>query len=341
MNDPLLSCILCAYNAEKTLARTLGSLLCRADLNQFEVILINDGSTDDTSLVVNSFKSLLPNLRVFSQENHGLGYSRNRGIKQARGKYVTFCDADDIFIIENQLETARSCSNQEMEIGCASGFSMIENTHIEKFWDHHVIETMANDGSNTKLQYLKFLLQPSVCTKIFKRSFLIENKIQFTEKNIFEDVEFTYHAFLLTNKILIKNTPVFIYDVYGKGSITTTQNFRNFELFENMLTVIRHANLHQLSGPAQLALASSLMRISLWCYDNTATQYQKEFLELIIQTMFCFERLEKSNDDFYLLKENIDQWDRRAINAVSKLWKDPSNTTDAIDFIQAMRHIEK
>ncbi|WP_300034547.1 glycosyltransferase family 2 protein [uncultured Roseobacter sp.] len=93
---PKASVIVPAFNSETTLAETLLSLLAQS-FQDFEILVVNDGSADSTLEVANAFRTD-PRIRVLSQANRGLAGARNTGIDQARGEYVGFCDADDVWM---------------------------------------------------------------------------------------------------------------------------------------------------------------------------------------------------------------------------------------------------
>lgn len=93
-NAPLLSVIVPVYNAEKYLARCLDSILCQTYTN-LEVICINDGSTDNSEIILKEYEKKDCRLQCYSQGNVGVGKTRNHGLSVFRGKYVTFVDSDD------------------------------------------------------------------------------------------------------------------------------------------------------------------------------------------------------------------------------------------------------
>jgi hypothetical protein len=99
--SPEISVIIPTYNSSQTIAETLNSVLSQTFEN-FEVIIINDGSTDDLNLVLESFQDV--RLKIFHYQNGGLAIARNRGIKQAKGEYLAFLDADD-FWDKDKLKT--------------------------------------------------------------------------------------------------------------------------------------------------------------------------------------------------------------------------------------------
>ena len=98
-----LSIIIPVYNTEEYLPRCLNSCL-EQDLpaNEYEIIAINDGSSDNSLQILNAYALKYPNIRVINQENRGLGATRNRGLNLAIGEYIWFVDSDD-WVLENCL----------------------------------------------------------------------------------------------------------------------------------------------------------------------------------------------------------------------------------------------
>ncbi len=106
MDVPLISIIIPVYNAEKTIGRAIDSILSQTSLD-FELLLINDGSSDNSLQVMNSYGSDDSRIRVFDITNSGVSHARNLGMKHAKGKYMTFLDADDYYV-EKALENILS-----------------------------------------------------------------------------------------------------------------------------------------------------------------------------------------------------------------------------------------
>ncbi|PSB33840.1 glycosyltransferase [Chlorogloea sp. CCALA 695] len=103
-STPIISVVIPVYNGAKTIKETIESVL-QQTYQSFEIIAINDGSTDDTLAVINSIQD--PKIKVFSYANAGLSASRNRGFARACGEFIAFLDADDLWTndkLESQLE---------------------------------------------------------------------------------------------------------------------------------------------------------------------------------------------------------------------------------------------
>lgn len=94
MTNPLVSVIVPVYNARNSVARCLESI-CSQTYQELEIIVLNDGSTDDSLTICNQFCAKDPRVTVVDKENEGLSITRNVGMRLAQGKYLQFVDSDD------------------------------------------------------------------------------------------------------------------------------------------------------------------------------------------------------------------------------------------------------
>ena len=94
MKDYLISLIIPCFNAAKTLPRTLNSVR-EQDYKNLEIIIVNDGSKDNTLEVATKYATIDPRIRLITQENSGVSVARNNGLRNATGEYIMFLDADD------------------------------------------------------------------------------------------------------------------------------------------------------------------------------------------------------------------------------------------------------
>jgi len=110
MSSPLVTVTICCYNGERYLERTLVSVLAQDYLN-FEIVIVDDGSTDGTAKIVERFASQYDCIRAFFRSNHGLPASRNYSFAQAQGEWIAIIDQDDLWYptrLSRQLGLARS-----------------------------------------------------------------------------------------------------------------------------------------------------------------------------------------------------------------------------------------
>jgi glycosyltransferase involved in cell wall biosynthesis len=312
MPAPLISFIVAAYNAQSTLQRTLGSLATDADPSRYEVLVIDDGSTDGTARIAEGFCAINTNFRFFSQPNRGLGAVRNRGIELADGDFVTFCDSDDIFLPANTLRLAERTRAQAALVGVGLGFSLIENRAIEQFWDNEIVRVLKHLGPDPQRSHLKFLVQPSACPKVFDRRYVREAGLRFTEGRLFEDVEFTTGALLSTDRLCFDDLVLFIYDVRRKGSITTDTSARRFEILDNIEPLLARAAGCRLTTAQSLCFTTVLLRTALWCLDNLPRHLRAQFAARLVDTFQRYEFRADESDRRWLEPCILDRWDRRA-----------------------------
>lgn len=177
---PSISVIVPIYNASKWLDRCICSILAQT-FTDFELILVDDGSTDDSGNICDKFAETDPRIRVIHKQNGGVSSARNTGIDTARGNYVTFCDADDT-VDAHWLETFM------LNIGdadvCVQNIRTISN-------DGTIAYLCVNNSIGNKLRdfliVIKDVLGYQFC-KMYKKELLTLNHIRFnTEVHIQED----------------------------------------------------------------------------------------------------------------------------------------------------------
>ena len=127
----MLSIIIPVYNAEKYLKECINSVL-RQKLEDYEVILVDDGSTDSSLKICRSYESKNSRVKVLHQTNQGVSSARNSGIKQANGDWLTFIDSDDVIDDTFFLQFNKSPKSCDLIVGQYKGFTNNGNYIIEK-----------------------------------------------------------------------------------------------------------------------------------------------------------------------------------------------------------------
>ncbi len=139
-HSPKISVIIPTYNSSETIGETLNSVFNQT-FEDFEVILINDGSTDDLNLVLQDFQDT--RLKVSNHQNGGLAIARNRGIKQAKGEYLAFLDADDLWHkdkLKTHFEALEVAKKSNPKVAVAYSWSyFLDNETQQCFEDNAVI----------------------------------------------------------------------------------------------------------------------------------------------------------------------------------------------------------
>lgn len=216
MKENMISVIIPVYNAEKTISRTLDSFL-NQNYDQYEIICINDGSTDNTVEIINKYIIKHKNISLISKNNEGPSSARNLGLKKSKGQYVMFADADDT-VSNDCLKVMSNYMNKYDVI--ISGFSRIINGKKIDYIPE----------SNKKLSLEDFLVQNymfwSPCFKLINKSCI---KFEFDESLIIsEDLKFWVNnaKFFKNYKYLKIST----YNYFMNDSSSTTS--KNYDLKE-------------------------------------------------------------------------------------------------------------
>lgn len=203
-----ISIIMPLYNAEKYLGETLQSIL-RQTYKEFELICINDASTDTTLEIVRRFQTADSRIRVLENREHsGAAVSRNRGIREARGKYITFLDGDDIFDEEMLKMAYKGAEKHDVDIMMYEYMHMPSNCIYEKKYisrSDKFVERYCSVPFSTleqdPIEYKSWTSSP--CNKLYKKSFILANHLEFQTLPSFNDVYFVEMALLLARKIIM------------------------------------------------------------------------------------------------------------------------------------------
>ncbi|HEY9809668.1 MAG TPA: glycosyltransferase [Halomicronema sp.] len=128
---PQVSVIIPSYNCERYIVEAIESVLNQT-YTEYEIIVIDDGSTDNTRLVLEPY---IEKIHYIYQENQGVSAARNRGIKEAKGEFIAFLDADDFFILPTKLEEQVACFHKQPEVGIVQSGWCFVNEWREKIFD--------------------------------------------------------------------------------------------------------------------------------------------------------------------------------------------------------------
>ena len=177
-----LTIILTVYNKAPYLKRVFDALLTQEDTRdgEFEVLAVNDGSTDDSAAILEEYTKKDARVRVMTQENQGLSMARNNGTEKARGEYVWHVDADDSVSPD---AVRKICDAMVTKPDIIAIYARTEG--IDKV--RNQIPPSAKDGKDIILSH-KF--QPNAAFNILRRSFVEENGLSFFPGIYHEDSEF-------------------------------------------------------------------------------------------------------------------------------------------------------
>ena len=301
-----VSVIVPVYNVENYLERCLESILAQS-FTDFELILVDDGSTDGSGSICDEFAKIDQRISVLHQINQGVSVARNRGIAESRGKWISFIDSDD-YILPDYLQvlylgTLKSDTDMVMT-GIKHIFENDSQREVVREWPEIVVRK-----DNLDVLYEKSILQyqKGPVIKLFKNEIIKENGLCFNERlSRGEDALFVYQ-YLLHAKI-VSVVPGANYVYYKRGGSLMSQQLASFEselyAYECMKPII----------------------LQLLCQAEINHPYPRSFL------VYWFERVVNS---LYLGEKKYGFKDRlkflRSLNyEYYRAWKLPVSTNEMI-----------
>ena len=184
--DYMISVIIPVYNNENTLPETLDCLLGQSVYNRCQIIIINDGSTDNSGIIAEDFKQKYNNVKYIFQENKGVSAARNIGIEKAEGKYILFLDADDLISRKDALEVL--FNKMENENADAGVFRL---KSFGYYGNHHSAAADKLASQKSISRYDKNILwNYPVSNKIYRASIIRDNNHRFPDTTYTEDGAF-------------------------------------------------------------------------------------------------------------------------------------------------------
>ena len=276
MENPKISVIVPVYNADKYLHRCVDSILAQT-FTDFEVLLVNDGSTDNSGDICDEYAELDSRVRVFHKENGGVSSARNLGLDNAIGEYVMFIDSDDFQEPKcvEMLLTESLKNNSHMSFG---DFYIVNHTKKK------IVRQLAKSKDLFIKGLLSGYIHGSVCNKLFSMEIIRKCNIRFLEDLImWEDLYFVLVYTLRCDTIAYVNAP--IYNYYRDNKQAITRQGGSLRTIKNKLYVAEKIS-HRLKqkkfafaivalkvrSKESLILNENTLNISLW--KNTFTDIQ-------------------------------------------------------------------
>lgn len=227
------------YNVEEYIEECLECLLNQSIIKDLEVIMIDDGSTDDSRYIIEKYALDYENFYTYHKKNEGTGIARNYGIELAKGDYIAFLDPDD-YINEDYYEKLYALAKRDsydFVMGTALRFDRY------KIWEEILyFNTFNNVEGNIYSTNIKKMHQlvwdTCVWNKLIKRSFIDKYKIRFPNENIaYQDLVFSIKLHCFSKFIAISKEIIYFWR-YRKSNTSRTQQIKNIKNFNNRIFVI-------------------------------------------------------------------------------------------------------
>ncbi len=235
----MISIIVPMFNAEKTIERCLNSITFQECNIKVEIIVVNDGSTDNSKTIVENYIISKSNIKLFllNKNNGGASSARNEGLNFVKGDHILFLDSDDTFTTDSINYFMQIISSNDFDIACF-GY---------EFFDHNNKSLLSFKYNNidTKINYINDFLKNGtvknvIWNKIYKKNFLIDNNIKFHsnfEPN--EDSLFVFEILLKTKNIIFLDK--IAYNHISDNINSYTNKFQKFQ-YINAIGLLSYYN---------------------------------------------------------------------------------------------------
>lgn len=322
-NEIPFSVIIPVYNVESYLAQCLDSIFAQT-VDLFEVICVDDGSTDNSHKILKEYEKKYDNITIISQKNDGVSTARNRGLKEAKGQYILFIDSDD-FIEPDLLET----TYQKMQFDKLDWLlfalrhynDKTQNYVYEKYYS--LPEKFAPYTIFEGAEKIDAVIElPCECSnKVFRHSIITQNKIAFDEKiDVGEDQFFNINFLLFARKFGVLKKFFYNYRYPRKDSLCYEKQLRyNTRISLNFIDKLGNLILKQEDKTIQQALAVKYLRYTERTFSLPIKDIKKIYNELqkVLKNNKSILHLYKTTDTKtcetarYIIKHNFKQYKRK------------------------------
>lgn len=229
-NNLLISIVLPVYNCFNTIERALKSVLAQTHGN-WELIIINDGSTDKSQNVIDRYVRQDSRIKTFFQNNKGVSAARNRGILETKGAFIAFLDADDWLSSDYLAELVEPISDNKVDLVCAGYYEVNKKfptgLGVHDFPANHLDQTI---NCQTYQKNLFNGVSGVLWAKLFKREIVVKNKIYLDpEVKLYEDLLFVLQYSLFIQNVFIVSAPGYFYNRLNENSVSSKLKISQYE----------------------------------------------------------------------------------------------------------------
>ena len=240
-----ISVIIPVYNSEDFLEECLDSLI-QQTLKEIEIICVDDGSIDSSLEILKSYQKKDERIKVIEQKNESAGVARNRGLKDAKGDYVVFLDSDDFFKSDFLEKVYDQFQKTDADIILYGGKRF--NTNTREFLDTpHYFRRDYLPGKevfsrNDIPEKIFTITTPAPWTKSYKRSFIVDNELQFQNLKNSNDAFFVLMSLALANKISYIDEDFIYYRIGQKNNLQSLKTKKPLNFFKAYMAVYNALN---------------------------------------------------------------------------------------------------
>ncbi|MGP4966587.1 bifunctional glycosyltransferase/CDP-glycerol:glycerophosphate glycerophosphotransferase [Glutamicibacter ardleyensis] len=309
---PLVSIVIPVYNVQRYIGTTIDSILAQ-EHEEFELILVDDGSDDESPEICDHYASLDPRIRVIHKKNEGVSIARNTGIAQAKGEYLAFVDGDD----ELYPYSLSLMVQQAMATGADVVSGNVRRTKGTRSWQswHHK-KSHTTDRSKASLAVVPELLYDTVIwNKLYRLDFWRNNNFSFPHGVIFEDMFLAFQAYEKANHVDIISEPIYQWRVREEESSATQQKGNVKNVVDRELALSHLWTALKAKGNKELidVFLLKLVEGDLWFNVSGISEETPEFNEALCRLVRTYWKRVPSS-----IRAEINVERRTIFNALSR-----------------------
>lgn len=335
--NPKVSIIIPVYNIEKYIRETLESVVSQS-FSDFEVICVDNNSTDKTYVILKDYEKKDKRFRIFhNKENIKQGLARNFGVEQANGKYIFFLDGDDLLEKDAIKKLYNKISQDDTDITICQWSLLDDKTKkINTKHDYALLKQIPKELEKKTFSWRDIkdsvFWQTSVpWDKIYKKDFLLNKNVKFPGGTFFEDNVFAYDALFKAEKISILKEQLVLYRVNRKGAVTNTKDRTFFDYLKIFNMIGENLKKINLYNEMKYKYFDYKVITLYWWYQKIKLPYKKEF----------FEQIKKDFENIDIKQEEKEFIRNRTCFLLSRFKKFPFFLYYPISFFDKIYRIER
>jgi glycosyltransferase involved in cell wall biosynthesis len=232
-----ISIIVPVHNTSNYLRKCIESLINQT-LKEIEIIFVNDGSTDNSLVILDEYAARDKRISVISQENYGPGSARNAGIKLAKGEYLRFVDSDDFVDLTMYEKLYKNAIFYNSDVVIVGIYLYDTNTGaIWTFRNSEIYKAFSNEGIFTAAEHPVLMQYVGIWDKLYKRELVEKYSLVVPENCLYEDVLFPIQAYVLADRISLIDEPLYYYRKFAGNSIVDRETKEDDHKFDFLRSI--------------------------------------------------------------------------------------------------------
>ena len=321
-----ISVIIPVYNAEEYLSECLKSIISQS-LREIEIICVNDGSTDRSLSILQYYAEIDNRVQIINQDNHGAGAARNTGMAVAKGKYLAFLDADDLYL-PGALETCYKCAEEKNIDILMFGADYFDRDDVLIKTEQVNMIPLGNLDIFSSKDISRFIFQISSCNtwnKLYRKDFIASIKLQYQNIKTANDLYFVYAAIAFAERIAVLEIPLVKHRILYKDNLQTLKKKTPMDFLDALKDLKSTLQEHGFWGDIKQSYLNCALYHCVYNYRSVGIYGRKQFSKMRDEIYELLE-LHEHPQDYYYNKENyffligkIKKWDKRSAVLVQEV----------------------